>query len=1552
MKKKRLLFFFGPFLFFLFLFYTPLRDRLLQEGARYICKKSFGKKSDFGTVVFRKGKISLENFSLGDREEVFRKGGVYFTTEKIDIFYRWNFFSGGLRSSWELQNPEILLVPSKEGRIPFRDILTFTERSNQRRHFIRKIENGRFFFHSLKGEDTVCRYFWKGEDSLDGEIKGTFRVILSEGVFEGHIYSSREQKEAEGHLHNWDIRKTGDLISFLSPLSSEEDPLCGIRKGKWDGSFRLSQGKDGFSRCQGKWEFRDLSLRGRGEEFFMESPLLVMNWEASGRDWLLHDPPELWMNRITGSLEMPLPSSFRYVPYRNREINGVDCTGKMIREVGSPLYLSLAGGLETPETSSRAELEAKGNLFPLKGHLTLSLHKSEGIPPSCWELGVIPLTPLQRKMIFRIVRVTKEEYPLLKSFLPPAYRFLSEARMEDGFFDLHFGYLSEKGRLKEWTIEHFYLQNLIIKNFGPIGDLEGLNGEGHFNGDGKGLEGAEGECRFDFQRGTLYRYPLENVTGNFEINRGEMENAEITGIFAGISGKVIQEERAMIQASFQAAKKEFLALLPERIRKPYEEEGGGEETVVLSLEGVPEGKSLHIRGACNVQNDADFSFAFETVKNEEERKPSFEEDIFYRTFISPLKHFPALEVFTKPPSKRRYSLRNGKAEGKKIDIKKYIRPLIFGHTNIGLSGVTDIRAFFNEDRLHLQYENTDLICRHDDFYFDLSSARDFSGSGEHYFSFQDGRHFGHCEIEKGELEIREKPLVLQNIKGKLEINPSGVRAPRFSASVRNISVQGETKVDILPTKGLDLSMTLHRVAGSVEDFKHFFSDFGHSFVTEIPLEGDIFIGERGFFLFLERREVDRCRLRVNGILRNGYTTFGKKVPLGDIRAGFDFDTETRVFQIKGLQGKWFSSSGDPYEWQIPFLSKNLLAGDPCLFDLRIKNRYRDCAALKGKIFANIREEGEPIKIILDPEGNYFGHIIPTNAYCSMDKKLSVHYANVNFFTEAGTFSKDLFFMESFLPDPARSFLGRLQKISPVGEIAGQWEWNRAEEKQQFFIWSDQLKVGSIPASIFRLRGNYRRGAWRIEEFLYHKCKGTAYWQEKPLAYEIDRIRLSDGKNFLLDLSGTYCRLFHAFRLFVHDFRSDCTTLREGASLGGFRFLDDLRGELSLQGECSGGFFQDHFGYKLSFSGMGKELSLASFRIGKETLSCEAEGDADRIRLKCLSGTIDEWNQVPLSFGFSLKDGYFDFPRRVYGAEKIAFHMPVDTLQKGGKILAEKLRIPVPEAVFSLQKNGEIEGEVTVKKEETKYRIGIHLQDDKYSLFGREYDLKKIWLHFSPESRGLSFDTLFHHYPYRISLKRERYSEEMITLSVCDADQEEQNAGLCTEWSIQDPKKPLLRKISGNLGGLECTFIHKPEENAVHENILWGRAEIRDESFFTRICENFSNFRFGRGLAVTGRLVFPFERAKDFSFIGLLGGQNVRLSEYELRSFSSSVTINRREAVIQDCMISDLSGELHVPSIRVEKKTEGEEIYLSIPKMTLHKFKPGFLHKKDEDIAKH
>ncbi|MCH9690429.1 MAG: hypothetical protein K0U10_07250, partial [Gammaproteobacteria bacterium] len=870
-------------------------------------------------------------------------------------------------------------------------------------------------------------------------------------------------------------------------------------------------------------------------------------------------------------------------------------------------------------------------------------------------------------------------------------------------------------------------------------------------------------------------------------------------------------------------------------------------------------------------------------------------------------------------------------------------------TSLKLNGSANINGEFDQQGLSLSYDHYALNLDHNTFSINLENSQG-KLIGHHYFDFTKNTHFGNLDVENAQFLLKHSDLTFDDLKGSIEITPEYIYAPFVEASVAGLSVNSEFKLRYSNNGDLNLNLNLKQFCGQFNDFKTLFNTLGYTYIDKLPFSGELKINPNDAFFELEKKDENiSTRVALGGELSNGTAPFIAEQPLTQVGCKFAFDSDTQIFEIQDFEGIWKSHRKQEYELYSNYLKINLFNDDPCHFDIKIKNSYKDCARLMGKLYFNVAQKKPTLKIVLDQKNNHVGSVGLTNVYFSLDEAFNLDYLNINFSGNLASLQQDIPLLQNMLPSVSSTSLTAFKWLSLDGDLSGQWVYDLNQKRHQFFIWGDQVKIGQANGGFFQLKGYQSGNSTVVEDLTYHDIKGGFKVEEKPFCFFIRDVELTANQDFDLQLSGIYCKIFNSFQADIKRLYCNLDKIKLVDPFSDNKYLKESMGKLDVHGKVEGGYFKGDINYGCEFKGKTSGLKVHDLLFQDDRVEGAITGNSQEFKVLHFESHFLEAFQQPLKAALTADNLEF----RKNSEPKIGnihFSVPVNSLQSIRSILKNKWQLEIPQSSFEIKKEGLLEGDIHFDSKNPNYSFGLKLQKGNYCLLERNYYLDQCRLDYGPLGLKIVAQTSLENKPYWFNYSKDSFKQDSFALTVYDQEPAVYPEKRLKIECLEEPGSIIIKSIKGSVAGLRWDFVHRPEKDTMESNVLMGQLQMQGDKLAEALPNGLGlklkSLGLGKGYFLTGQLTLPKNSFQDFAFEGLFGGQDFGLLGFEFKSLSSIINCNKDHVEIKDLKLSDLSGELCVDSIRVDK---GQ---FTIPKISLKDFKPSLLHRCNQGTMKH
>lgn len=1551
-----------------FVWRKPLSYQATKLAFKYLTEKALGEKISFHDFELEKNKITLIEPKVGSKVKALENGGSFLEAEMAQIEYEIDWFSRNVKASLSLQKPKMTFVKTPT-HYPSLNSLFSAEDGAIKTRVSLDVKGGEIeLIDRASSVEIISQAFdFEANTELMSETQSVY--IFNFYQNDAHCKSFINIKQQMAHfrfdIKNIQFKELQQTLDFWASTKLKEEKSLNFKNGVLSGGIDLNLLKDHLPSLDANLVVKDLHLDDKKTllnallpqaSIAIKSPHIALeSKKPSFREGL-----EMMVEETDGVVEIPKGAELLYVKNNVDILKSPDMGGKITLKKHTPTTLHLEGDVQSGEKTTHLTVNGSGLLNMIKGELEIKMKRG---PEQTARLraSLDPYGSNQHKLYGQVEHFGYLEAEFIQQLLMPFFPEVKIFEIQKGFLDARFQCLFQNYRPKKLHVEDFHLKEANFKGIEKIQSIENISTLGSVEIDFSKKElisGLSGQLEFKIDELKSKEHLFEKLSGEINLNEGKIAFAKGKTTFSNLNINLLWDEKKTVdplRMTVEGYGREGLKYAPSWLAEIYHKHFD-DEFIKVELEGLFQNKELILKGQSKI---AEYNPAYFGVtlgrKIRGEKKEQFR--LFWDNFITPIQTSPALNYFESGLALKSNSeiyLKDGWFEFEKMPIEKFISPILFSETTIVFTGISDIKGKFDQAGLCLCYDNYDLSFDHGYFSIDLESMKNSSKKGYHYFNFIENSHFGKVYVEEANCQIKSASLDFKHLKGDIEITPDRIFSKNLSGYISDLQLSSVLNLCFLGDGNLDLMLKLSHLKGDLSEFKTLFSSLDTPFLENLPVEGKIEIDSQNSFFHLSKREEVTTKTSLKGRLTEGKAPFIGGQMLKQVSCDFSFDSDLETFEVKDFQSVWKSHRNQDYGVFSNYFKIDLFKDLPAHFDIKIKNSLQDCARLSGKLYLNISHEKPALKIILDQKGNHLGSIDLTNVYFALNDSFKLDYLNVNFSCNLNSLNKDITLALNLLPQLSGGVLPFLKWVDLKGDISGQWLFDLNQDRHQFFIWGDQVKIGEVAPGFFQLKGFKRENMVTLENFTYQQLKASGRVEEKPLCYFLKDFHLAVEDNLVMDVKGVYCKIFNSFQADISHFFCNLDELKKLSLFSKVPYINQSFGTMDLCGKVEGGYFKGDIQYELSVKGKTHQLKVADFLLNNEKLECIFKGNSKKIEIKQFQSHFLEAYQKPLDVSLIGNNLEYDFAKRDYKVEGIKFAIAPESIQSIHTILKEKWNIELPQSALDIKKEGLLEGSLSFNSQNMSYPLQLHFKQGRYFLFNQVCFLNRCNISYGPSGIEVSAKAPIYNKPYWFEFKKENFKKDAFEMRIYDQKPTTEKIPHLKINCKEHEEGLVIKNIRGEVAGLRFDFIHREEKDTPLANVLMGQLQIRGNELSKRLSWEMSSklekFEFGKGYFLTGQLKLPKNNFKGFVFEGLLGGQDFDLLGFEFKSLSSSITCSLEHFLIKDLKVSDLSGELAIDKIDISQNHLGYA--LNIPSIVLKGFKPSLLHKSNQGQVKH
>lgn len=1028
-----------------------------------------------------------------------------------------------------------------------------------------------------------------------------------------------------------------------------------------------------------------------------------------------------------------------------------------------------------------------------------------------------------------------------------------------------------------------------------------------------------------------------NIDTLLNITNGKIQSSEITGILAGMSGKVKVNWTAPHEAisyDFTGNMEELPQYLPDLLKKILLE-NFTHDSVHLVGTAIRQKTGLGVTGEYKVFKDNNkiddiIAFGFD----------------FHRPHEVDQLEIP------------RYVIKNGWFEGHHLPLEKYFSPMIFREDQMRLSGRGDFQGTFDQNFFHVHYDARDMILENEDFSMDIKGIRETTGKlAEHHYDFNKGSNYGTMPVRGGSYFEKSSGLLFTDVNTTFKFIAEEIHAEEIETFCNGIYFAGSMVVDYSPPEDgvFSVLVNAHTINGKFSQVQSLFSHFKKPFFfLKFPLEGNIALRQNGGTIRIDFVPGDyTLQAHVEGTLNEGtLNNENFDVSLQDLSLNLEYDHGNNQLNFSDIQGtllvgdpnhvEEYSVAGDHFRFTD-------YAHNEAEFDVWVGDRQRDIIRIVGKTTPYAAENNdELISFALNHNLTHFGDVHPKDFQLILKDWAQIDTFNLKVAIKLDTLLHDLqrFSRTGFF------FLSRhlLKEMNDLKTAGGDFSinLNYDNSKTSFFyaLEGNDISLGQHNFKKFSLKGNKSGHNWAIDQLLLDDISLAADIFRTENSWKINFLGLHLGDTLLMGLNGEYFDGSPTLTANINLLEANLLKLGEWESCKALAEKMEPKGQLRATGQLTVELGKGPNGWRaetlLNTNLTNLQMNGLHFK-DMEGLSMHLITDQGIVLRKINTAIKIPYIEDQFST-INLERMDYDFNTEQLNLEGLHFKAPVEKLMSFTANLESAFpgffNEDIKALIVSAQKEGTLEGILNLEISDPHYGLKLSLNDGVYNFRGTEHPLHNFTMEFNPCEFKLNTQYQYQQKLFWATLLSKNCALESGDLIISDFENGSplQKSPLTCHW-MRNPetKVPYIQKMEGYFCGLDINLTRENNElvGRVNINVDDAKALLSPE-----IAKGLTTWEVGDGYALNGRWIFPHE-LENTTFRGTLEGKDFVFKGCHFEQFTANLECNPNVINIRDLELRDPCGRLHVEAMDIFQDAN-KQWYLSSPEIAVTDFRPSLL----------
>lgn len=1253
----------------------------------------------------------------------------------------------------------------------------------------------------------------------------------------------------------------------------------------------------------------------------------------------------------------------------------------MCRHAGDSRLLRLKGGMEGL---------VSGN-YALK--MNCQLHEEDPQNDTIVRLTAEGSDKQWEKLEFDCAHLTKSEFDFIQNITKRTYSHIPSVNFSGGAIDMVMEVALNRSKPSEINVRSFTAHHLDLSNHSNWA-FSAKHASGSLLMDctcpdplkalsaNLALEDAKFSMasQLEDEKREASACCFSNLQGLMTMHRGEVRKSSIQGMFAGLKGKLeINDSTSdeVVSFEYEGDIKVLSDVLPPSVSLGIKKTMAGDQvkvTAQIKRSSFEDPNVIELTGKAAMigQGHADNEMVF-GINLKKDFGPRLGEDV-------PLCWWDLA----------RSSIKNGWFDAKQVPLEKFVSPFIFQQDQIRLSGKGTFHGLFDGQGILLQYDAQNMVMENADFCIEINSLSQANAESEnlpakYYVDFDAMCGKGSIPLRQGTYFEKNSGLLFTDVNTVFHHEDGFGRMPQIEAFCNGIYFNGQIELDwSQPGPGIfDVDIKAKEMLGKMSQMQQLCTHFNKPlFFLKIPLDGNLALRALGGHLHFAFNGGDYdLHARIDGSLADGVLMCpNADMIVQEIGVNFSFDHIGNTLDFFDIQGTLLVGKPNHVE-EYAVVGERVhfsdYHNDEADFDLWVGDKKRDILRLAGKTRKVLRgSDGEPmLSVMLDHSLSHFGDVYPSVFQLTIKDWSQIESLKLVLDLQIKTLLCDLQrFSRTGLMFLSRSLLKGLNNLKAAeGNFNVDLSYDGEHSLLTYELSGNDIALGKHNFRKLTLSGNKKDNTWSIEQLQLDDISLAADLLKDDHAWKVNFLGARVGDALLAGLEGQYLDDAGKLEAKINLLEVDLSklqawpalksTVEEIAIAGHLRATGKLNAEFNLEkpkkmcveidlegalnsGILQGLHFEDIENASLHYK-TGCGLTLKNIRTGLKD------------------------NDDSIQAGIFLQKVDCSFSQKELIIDKLFFRIPSKNLEN----LTDNIQRSFPHVVknsfadvlrslkYKDGMHGEVQGALTFELSEPHCALRLSLNDGIYHFMGKEHDVKGFVLEYDPFELKISSIYRLQQEWLSATIRSTAPaldSGEIVLLDNPHLDpvlQEYFRGGfkpLTIRWQIDPQNGFYIHKLEGRLRGVHVDLMREPslplDKNNLH---LAGHVQVdMNEAHVLldpEIAADLCSWKVGNGYGLQGLWTIDKNSQSSFSrslsFHGKLQGKEFEFFGYQFNSLSAQVSYERGFIHVQNLLISDPCGSMHVAeSVCAPVMDDTWEV--KIPFLALSNFRPGLLRALD------
>lgn len=914
-------------------------------------------------------------------------------------------------------------------------------------------------------------------------------------------------------------------------------------------------------------------------------------------------------------------------------------------------------------------------------------------------------------------------------------------------------------------------------------------------------------------------------------------------------------------------------------------------------------------------------------------------------------------------------------------LERYLACIAPAHCSVNIHGMARFQGKFDPSSLLIHLHAIDAVLETPEYHIQMNEIGNLPDSGRSadnssaffYFDWVRKIHYGNILVANASFLEKKHNLLFTDVDAKVSCEGNIVKISEVNALSDEIDFSGNIEIDGTDPQMKKLTITAHKIAGSIPAAMKFSSHFSDASFWKIPLHGQFTNGEKGFILQAsipnDPQQESAVSWQIAGQLsRASYANVTAHSSLANLSVDLDYRSDDNHLLLSNIQSDLLVGMAphqDAYEIKGGSVALREFPDVQAEFDISLSTNGKEFARLAGATRAlGENSKDKYRKVDLDPQLTFIGKIFPKIHHLVLKNGTEISAISASPEIELSSFFDDLkrISKTGWLNIPV-SVLSKAKLGAPHGLILAKLNSRENGGMFDFEALGSAVAWKGRPIGKLNINGSFSAdGKYYLKKAQIGSLTLQADIEKGPESLIIRQLKASQGKGFSLSLKGEYQPAQQTCMLQVNECRADLAQLKAFPKWKSILEPWQVRGIVKLGGQVKIAS-ENHTGM-LDITGKVRALinglEIRGMPINNTGPIDFSFSSQEGLRIQGVDLKVQRPDQSYYHANLALKSAKYEVEGDNLSLEGLDFTLSATGLSQLAQIGRDLFPDLFDEGISSLLKDFQCEGglsgslQMQLSPKETKVRL--RLKDGRYLLWGKPCDLNRVTMDFDSHQICFRAQHAINSHLFNIRLEVDRPSMRTGRIVIKDLKEAgpDSHQPLIIHWEGDVKEGIIVKKVEGKIAGLEFNLKWLKEHHVDSKVTLTGYLKLNDGAKLAQILspENrgiIKRLGLQRGYKLKGKFVMSKTHFTDMNFQGMVTGTQCTMFDCDIDSLTAAIHFTPKSILLNNLVASDKAGTLSIAEMSLRNDLNNKWLF-NIPKMQIKKFKPSLLRRSKKGTS--